>query len=135
MERVGVLIEKLQEQYKQNADPKQLLMTIQMLIKELNALPVNGLSQKISVIFPNNNFFPPDAVDDKKEITPEILHEIIHDKIEVKQEIIVEPSKESSQSVPSGFLNKWYGDPVKDIPTLAHQSKDLSPTELNEAIA
>jgi len=132
MERVGVLIEKLQEQYKQNADPKQLLVTVQMLMKELNALPANGSSKKISVIFPNNNFFSAD----EKDIAPEVLHEIIHDKIEVKQETKIESIPETEQQpVPSGFLNKWYGDPIKDIPTLAHQTKEMSSTELNEAMA
>jgi hypothetical protein len=133
MERVGVLIEKLQEQYKQNADAKQLLMTVQMLMKELNSLPVNGANKTVSVIFPTNHFFSTDNT--KEEIAPEVLHEIIHDKIEVKTETKVEPVTESKQQIPSGFLNKWYGDPIKDIPTLAHQSKEMSATELNEAIA
>lgn len=140
MERAGVLIEKLQEQYKQNADPKQLLITVQMLMKELNALPVNGSSQKISVIYPTANFVSenntsvPVVPAEKENFTPEVLHEIIHDKIEVKQEIHIEPTP-SDQSLPSGFLNKWYGDPLKDIPTLAHQNKEPNQTELNESMA
>lgn len=56
MERVGVLIDKLQKQYQQKADVQNLLVTLQLLHNELllNTKKVNeGGSEKVSVVFPS----------------------------------------------------------------------------------
>ena len=56
MERVGVLIDKLQKQYQQKADVQNLLVTVQLLHNELllntNNLEDNG-PKKVSVVVPN----------------------------------------------------------------------------------
>src|SRR4051812_36548153 len=55
MERVGTLIEKLQEQLTQNADPHTMLITAQLLQNELvmQAGLVNGHStRKVAVVVP-----------------------------------------------------------------------------------
>jgi hypothetical protein len=58
MERAGNLIHKLRELYDQKADPQQLLITVQLLQKEL-AQYTNGHARslgtkKVAVTFPNN---------------------------------------------------------------------------------
>ncbi len=56
MERVGVLIDKLQKQYQQKADMQNMLITVQLLHNELlltaNHIKDNG-SKKVSVVVPN----------------------------------------------------------------------------------
>src|SRR4028118_653391 len=56
MERVGVLIDKLQKQYQQKADVQNLLVTVQLLHNEL-LLNTNNVEddgpKKVSVVVPN----------------------------------------------------------------------------------
>jgi hypothetical protein len=144
MERVGVLITKLQEQYQQNADPAQILMTVQMLVKELQAQPVNGHQQKITVIYPNASYVSHPSNNVERNISPVSVEEIIK-QVEAPKEIIVEEknaepelneavaSRPAYENSAAGFLNKWYGDPGKEIPTLLHQTKQK--VELNQSMA
>src|SRR3954465_15148992 len=56
MERVGILIDKLQKQYQQKADVQNILVTVQLLHNEL-LLNVNHRedndSKKVAVVVPN----------------------------------------------------------------------------------
>jgi len=53
MERVGALINKLKEQYDQNVDKKSLLVTVQLLLAELEQSPAENASKgKVSVMLP-----------------------------------------------------------------------------------
>src|SRR3954453_12333335 len=54
MERVGAFISKLQEQYQQQADNATLLVTVQMLLAELqqNAQD-NHTNKKVAVVMPH----------------------------------------------------------------------------------
>jgi hypothetical protein len=54
MERVGAFINKLQEQYEQQADKRTLLVTVQMLLAELQQdTQDNHTSNKIAVVMPH----------------------------------------------------------------------------------
>ena len=55
MERIQSLINKLQEQYSQQADASQMLMTLQLLQAEMNNLPANSKklgTSKVAVVMP-----------------------------------------------------------------------------------
>ena len=53
MDRVGALIHKLKEQYDQNVDKKSLLVTLQLLLAELEqGTTQNASKEKVSVILP-----------------------------------------------------------------------------------
>lgn len=74
MERVGALINKLQEQCAQGAEASYILMTAQMLIAELQEQPLEVTnSKKISVVLPFTsntqaiNADKPDQVEEKVE--------------------------------------------------------------------
>jgi hypothetical protein len=137
MERVGILINKLQEQLKQQADAKSMLVTVQMLNAELmqNLQQKNGQpTSKVSVVMPNNYAAPaadgsstseistpqPEpvtqqeiAVEEKKEVHELVPVEVFSD-VEVEEEVKEEPVKREHSS--------WIFDPV-EAPTLAHQEK------------
>jgi len=54
MERVGAFISKLQEQYQQHADNRTLLVTVQMLLAELQQdVNDNHTNKKVAVVMPH----------------------------------------------------------------------------------
>ncbi|TKK67188.1 hypothetical protein FC093_14990 [Ilyomonas limi] len=54
MERVGAFISKLQEQYQQQADNRTLLVTVQMLLAELQQdVNANRTNKKVAVVMPH----------------------------------------------------------------------------------
>ncbi len=107
MERVGTLINKLKEQFEQQANADKLAITAQLLLSELqkNHSPSTVIG-KVSVQLPkiSGNYFDKDIAD-----TVQILNET------------PEKKKESS--------NVWQIDNLTEVPTLSHQSRiqDLEP--------
>jgi len=116
MERVGTLINKLQEQYNQHADADKLSITAQLLLAELQMLkPINTNKAKVSVVMPQVAVTAP---------------------IEVPQFIQNTPKQSTKKEEASGFLFGEYAD----IPTLVHQpvktQKVVEPVkEINELLA
>ena len=131
MERIGVLINKLKEQYEQKADASQIAFTVQLLQTELAQWQANGNqilgTSKVSVMMPKTI-----KVSDPESITPVKIKETT---IEVPQ---VRKQKETEKPVTTGYKLKeiedsdYDFDPLLEIPTLSHQK---SVKELNEAIA
>ena len=120
MERLGALISKLQEQYQQNADVASLTLTVQMVLAELQQTkaPATGNSGKISVVLPKTAAAQPAA--DRKAVT-EQLHTIAPE---------LPKTGDLFQKKEENF--GWKFDPLKEIPTMAHQNRELF--ELNESI-
>ena len=122
MERTVALIKRLHEQYESGADAAALLVTVQMLLRELQQeKSVNSSSsKKVSVTFPK--VLQPAAVTDSGENT--VL------KKEEKP-LVTKPATpvEDFLKIKTG----WNFDPLHDIPTLAHQNKNAG--EINETIA
>lgn len=129
MERIGVLINKLQELHQEKASPDQLMHVLQMLQTEVFLLKQQagaGNRRKIAVVMPSNIA--------TKTIDEEIaMHE---DFVKVK----VEEVKIQEQPDNSLFVeNKKEVQPVtqnsfnvfEEVPTLSHQPKVK---ELNEVI-
>lgn len=131
MERIGVLINKLKEQYEQKADASQIAFTVQLLQTELAQWQANGNqmlgTSKVSVMMPKT----------MKVATPEVVQpaKVIETIIEAQP---VRKHKEPEIPVSTNYKIKetadsdYDFDPLLEIPTLSHQK---SVKELNEAIA
>jgi hypothetical protein len=97
MERVGTLINKLQEQYNQHADADKLAITAQLLLAELQMLkPAQTNKAKVAVVMPQVAVSAP---------------------VEMPQFIQHTPKHSTKKEEASGFL---FGE-MADIPTLVHQ--------------
>jgi hypothetical protein len=120
MERLGQLINKLKEQFEKNVPHAQMLSTIKQIESELSHSvnkPVSTLSTaKVAVVMPSS-----------VKITS--VHQALFDTKEesVKtveiDEVVIEPKKTEQ--------NGWSFDPLREIPTLAHQEL---PKDLNDVI-
>ncbi|MFN2437619.1 MAG: hypothetical protein ABR503_00360 [Chitinophagaceae bacterium] len=159
MERVQVLIDKLNEQKARN-DSEQMLITVQLLQNELLNLNKKNVSigtPKVSVIMPMSAINQ--GVNEKAETTkqpafqkqtaekitdtskPEIVKSFervelghLENKITAPKEIItdIRKPKEEKQKIPQGHLNYLPFDAMAETPTLLQQTP---PKELHEAIA
>lgn len=127
MERLAQLIGKLNEQFEQNADPAQLLVTTQLIEAELlrqSVTPQKVLgTSKISVVMPAGNRA-------YKAEAPPILQQID------EQLVVNKPVEKNGHHNDNGKQkeeqNGWQFDPLREIPTLSHQN---SVKELNEVMA
>ncbi|MEX6686911.1 hypothetical protein QTN47_05365 [Danxiaibacter flavus] len=160
MERVGILIERLQEQYQQHADNYYLIVTAQMLLAELQQKQkVADADKKVAVIMPaagqSINHLAGSATEQKE---PSFVNNIsAHTSnnngaavaappVQVKEAPAVEPVAEKivahehhdTEHVSHIDREKekeryrWAFDPVAEVPTLAHQDKTVY--ELNEVM-
>jgi hypothetical protein len=122
MERSAELIEKLKEEYNNNSSPEQLLVTLQLLQKELmSKISPSSFKKgsKVSVVMPNsfqtNIFEMPEVVEDVPEIT-------------IKTEPIPAPV-ETPKPEP---IRKEETIKFEDLPVIAQQNTEY---ELNEKVA
>ena len=112
MERLQHLISKLKEQFEQNVDPLQMMVTVKLIEAELSNqhTPVTTSRQhtKVAVVLPSALKFA--------------HHEIELPSVEIKKEI-------EKNSIPARQKHHdWPLDPLTDIPTLSHQplAKELN---------
>ncbi len=130
MGKAGSLINRLLELYQQNASPEKLLVTAHMLLAELQHIQTpqeQSSTKKVIVILPSESLhIAADAFDteDLKE----------QKSVSASPEIV---SKQEDEMPVIGIENGNYDfngfDPLRDIPTLAHQQKQNK--ELNESMA
>jgi len=117
MERIQTLINRLQEQVRQNADVSQMQMTLQLLQSELNQLQKTSVrtlgTSKVSVVLPTRVAITPVSVA-KKEV-------------EEEQEVISVPKIKSK---PKSQLDLHF-DPMNEIPTFSQYKIGK---EVNEAV-
>ena len=117
MERIQTLINRLQEQVKQNADIAQMQLTLQLLQSELNQLQKTSVrtlgTSKVSVVLPTPVAIAPASVT-KKEV-------------EEEQEVISIPKIKSK---PKSQLDLHF-DPMNEIPTFSQYKIGK---EVNEAV-
>ena len=124
MERVGVLIDRLLAQYRNNAEMEKLLVTAQLLLSELQNTDEEeyGNSSVVSVFYPafrQSHSFVEEA---KPEVLPKQKEEL---------KINTENVKSAKQHVPDEEKNSdSFFDPMIETPTLA-----LKQQEINETIA
>ena len=119
MEKVGVLITRLLEQYHNKAGTEQLKMTAQLLLSELQKQEqeVQNGHSVVSVFYPSMPFNNRNAIEETA-ITPK-----------QNQEEVVAVQQEPSKPEPVKQDYDFY-DPIVEIPTLA-----LKQQEVNETIA
>ncbi len=151
MERVSALIQKLQQQLEQKESIEKLLLTVQILYAELlpkqeKAAPAG--SAKVAVFMPVNLPVITDLNQNIKNITnsdkpalatEEKIVEVLQvDEKEIQEELEAikknaDAKNKMSYNAKSGLLF----DPVKDVPTLAHQTPPAAPApkEINETAA
>lgn len=127
MERTGVLIERLLEQYHNQSDNKKLLITVQLLLAELQRTEeedTQDFSSAVSVFYPVAQ--PSYSI--AEEVEPDVLTEIkdvakINGGNNIKQPEQHNVFEEHTNS-------ETLFDPMMEIPTLA-----LKQQEVNEAVA
>jgi hypothetical protein len=121
MERIQALINRLQEQVKQNADPAQMQMTLQLLQSEINQIqkssPRTLGTSKVAVVLPTRVSVAPVAV-------PAIAE---HEVKEAEPAVI---SKPGSKSKNNGQIDIHF-DPMNEIPTFSQHNIGK---EVNEAV-
>ena len=118
MDKAGVLIERLLEQYRNDAGKEQLRATAQLLLYELDEKENEQAAYPlVSVFFPAGGYSNSHPVAEAEPVKPV---EVVVVKPEIKQT----PQPEV-QTVPESFF-----DPMVEIPTLA-----LKQQEVNETIA
>ena len=116
MERIQTLINRLQEQVRQNADVAQMQLTLQLLQSELNQLQKTSVrtlgTSKVSVVLPTPVAIAPVSIT-KKEA-------------EEEQEVISVPKIKSK---PKSQLDLHF-DPMNEIPTFSQYKigKDVNET-------
>lgn len=123
MDRLAELISKLNEQFAQNADHGQLMMTVKQIEAALSSLsPASGKAlgtSKVSVLMPGPVRFSEPQTASVMPVEPVAVTKNVEEKKIIKEQVIT-PKNEG-----------WLFDPMVEIPTLAHQK---SGPEVNEAI-
>src|SRR5258705_2714939 len=137
MERIESLIRKLNEQFQQNADPALLLGTVQLIQFELTKLKSNTQQSlgtaKVGVVLPISNVVGVAAGYEK--YAPKVMEKAVQEvkeTTEVKETILVDNGTLSVVQR-NGQLDMVF-DPMNEIPTLSHQSKEIA-KEVNDATA
>lgn len=131
MERIEVLISKLNEQYQQNADPAILLGTVQLLQFELTKLQQSRQQSlgtaKVAVLLPQANVVNvAEAVGavaaQYEKYAPKPVDKVATQ--EKKETVLVD---EGALTVvqKNGQLDMVF-DPMSEIPTLSHQVKNIN---------
>ena len=127
MDKMGVLIERLLEQYRNNASKEQLRVTAQLLLAELdnkNGQREPGNSSIISVIYPSST----NVIRENEEINEPVVLPV---KEEKKPAIVAAlPETEMETDVKPGDEKQAYNffDPMIDIPTLALKQQEVNET-------
>lgn len=105
MERVGTLINKLKEQFEQQADAEKLAYTAQLLLAELQdrRMPATQTGGGVSVVMPSAPSIP--------------------------AQVVAEPAP-----VLAPISGNWLFDTAPEIPTLSHQEPVAEP-EMAEPVA
>lgn len=132
MERIENLINKLKEQFDQQADPVLLLGTVQLLQFELTKLNASNQQSlgtpKVAVVLPGANFSS--QIETKYEkYAPKPVEKNTSTK-EVKETLLVEDDSVSILQK-NGQLDMLF-DPMLEIPTLSHQPKEINESGINE---
>jgi hypothetical protein len=128
MERLQQLIGKLNEQFQEKADPTQLLVTTQLIEKELlrltSATAQVYSTSKVAVVMPSNG-----RSFSNNGNTMAAIEEV---EIRVEAPGTRNPEPEMAQETVKVEKKPWPFDPLREVPTLSQQA---IVKELNEVIA
>jgi len=127
MERLAQLIGKLNEQFAQNADPFQLLVTTQFIETELVQMSTStnrtASSSKVAVMMPAANGHSHKPRQAVEEVITQVAVNGVNGTVEKNN-----GHHHDTEQAEHG----WKFDPLREIPTLAHQQ---AVKELNEVMA
>lgn len=116
MERIQILISKLNEQVEQKASPSQMLVTVQMLQNEIYQLQVNGNSflgtSKVAVMLPKTVNISLQHEPDEKPLFITEKQPVIETESSYSENKVTQKKSEPSRSL---------FDPLFETPTLSHQ--------------
>jgi hypothetical protein len=130
MERIRGLINKLQQQCDQNADPSDMLGTVKLLQFELTALSSSSKregSSKVAIVFPSGM----SAASQVAVAEPQRSNRQYDSVVQMEMPELKVPEVKEIPQVKKPDNSGWLLDPVEEIPTLAHQ-KEIK--ELNDII-
>lgn len=131
MERIESLVNKLKEEFDQNADPATLLGIVQLLQFELTKLKTSSQqslgTSKVAVVLPSSNFRTEHSPYEKYAPKPLDKNPAVK---EVKETLLVDDGTVSLVQK-NGQLDMLF-DPMQEIPTLAHQPKEINESGVNE---
>jgi hypothetical protein len=118
MEKAGILIERLLEQYQNKSGIEKLRVTAQLLLFELEKEreEMQNIHEAVSVFFPSSSHF---------NVSNDTIEPVVLPEIKQEETIVIEPEKKAEEKQPYRFF-----DPMVEIPTLA-----LKQQEVNESIA
>lgn len=134
MERIQVLISKLNDQLQQKADPSQMLVTVQLLHAEL-AQHQSGSKQylgtsKVAVVLPKSSTAPVFNAAEFERYGPKPAVAVAEVKEEQEERQHV-PVRSNGVHVKKKTTENLLFDPLVEIPTLSHQN---GVKEINEAV-
>lgn len=144
MERVGTLINKLQEQFAEQQSADRLMQTTQMLLAELQQSQIADISGKVAVIMPFNGATIPEKVYNpsvevlNKEIEPinvvqeaaPNLNVLVETNLEVPIETTITEQIITSENIKeeAPVTHGWLFDPiVPAIPTIDQHVEKEAP--------
>ena len=124
MERVGVLIDRLLAQYRNNANKEKLLVTAQLLLSELQNMDeeeTENFSSAVSVFYPAFHQSHSFVAEAEPEVLPKQKEEV---KIKTEN---AQPTRQ--QLEPKEEKNgESFFDPMVEIPTLALKQQEINET-------
>jgi len=141
MERLAQLIGKLNEQFAQNADPFQLLVTTQLIETELVQMSTSthrtAPSSKVAVVMPaaNGHGYQHRKAAEERPVVEEVTtQQVVVNGVNgiVDKNGAVEKNNGHHKEDTDQAEHGWKFDPLREIPTLAHQQVVK---ELNEVMA
>ncbi len=139
MERCAALIEKLQQDYNNNATPEQLIATVHILQKELSAkIPpsIYKKSSKVTVLMPNifqPNIFEPNYTPDAIFIQEKIQEEVTFEEASQIEVPIDEIEKKEEDNIkPKEILVLANDNDFDDLPIFAQQENLMN--EINNSV-
>jgi len=136
MERLAQLIGKLNEQFAQNADPFQLLVTTQLIETELVQMSTStnrpAPSSKVAVVMPAANGHSYQHRQAVEEVVTPVAHVAVNGVNGTVEKNNNGHHHHDTEHIEQPETNGWKFDPLREIPTLAHQQ---AVKELNEVMA
>ena len=143
MERVGTLLQKLQQQFNSGASASQLLLTVQMLQHEITHVQLNEtdeISKSVTVSMPLQTIVLQQESKPELESKPVVAEEKIIQVLQIDEEEVAAELEEIKRNAAvmqqiSGY-NKphlFFEQDDDDIPTLIHQAFNRG-KEINELV-
>lgn len=143
MDRVETLLQKLQQQFKDEASPAQLLLTVQMMQHELMHLQTTtGISESVAVSMPVGVFTPEPAPEKaivapvEEERTVEVL-QVNEEEIEAELEEIKRNAATIQQITVHSKPQLLFESIDEEAPTLRQHNIQTQPEkkEINQVVA